>query len=188
MPHLWVYLKKFVWRQEHEDSYQKLQELLKNIPVLAFPDESKEFIIHTDSSAFAIAFTISQVGADNKPHLVVCYSRLLKSHERQYSVHIRELLALVTCCLRYRHWLLSNRPITIYSDNLSVRYIQTIKSDVSPRLIRWSIILDSILSKATFKHISSENNIVADSLSRLESKNVYVPTPEEVTFLMKVRI
>ena len=173
---------KFVWGEAQEQSYQKLQELLKNIPVLAFPDETKEFIIHTDSSAFAAAFTISQLGPDGKPQLVVCFSRLLKDHERKYPVHIRELLALVLACLKYRHWLLSNRKIIIFSDNLSVRYLQQIKSDISPRMIRWSCILDNILSKATFKHIPSASNIVADAMSRLVSNNKDEETVEEIDF------
>ena len=175
---------KFHWGEKQEESYQKLQKMLMNLPILKIPDERSNngYIIHTDSSNKAVAFTISQLGDDNKEHLLVCFSRLLKPHEQRFAIHQKEILALVLACLKYRHWLLSNKPITIVSDNLSVRYLQTIKSSLSPRLIRWSIMLDPILSRAKFRHISSSQNVVADSLSRLISTNNEAPSAEEVDF------
>jgi len=77
---------------------------------------------------------------------------------------------------------MNNKPLEIKSDNLSVRYLSTLKNAINQRLIRWSILLDPILSRATFTKISSKDNVICDSLSRLESKNPIESSPEEDDF------
>ena len=176
---------KFVWNDSQEQAYQELQTMLKTIPVLTIPDESSPYgyVIHCDSSSKAIAFTISQKGNDNQDHLLACYSRSLRPFERKFPIHEKEIMSLLVACVKYRHLLMSNKPITIYSDSLTVRYLQTLKASLNMRLIRWSIALDAILSRAEFRHIPSHLNVVADSLSRLETVEQPEITEEEEQML-----
>ena len=164
---------KFVWTEKHEQAYNALQDLLQNLPPLAFPDElsTNELRIYTDASNKAIGFMLAEVDDEGKEKLITCYSRLLKQHEANWNTHTKELLALVVCCLKYRHLICTNRKVTIYSDNLTVRFLKELKQTTNLRCIRWAIILDPIISRVEIKHIPGKDNWFADSLSRLESKN-----------------
>ncbi|KAL0456485.1 UNVERIFIED_CONTAM: Transposon Tf2-11 polyprotein [Sesamum latifolium] len=80
-------------------------------PVLALPDMSKPFVVETDASDFALGGVLMQDG-----HPVAFESRKLKDVERRYSVHEKELLAVVHCLRLWRHYLLGS-PFVVKTDN-----------------------------------------------------------------------
>ena len=63
--------------------------------VLAFPDPSKEYIIHIDASDFAVGATLSQADTNGCVKLVACMSKKLNSADCNYPTHEREFLALL---------------------------------------------------------------------------------------------
>ncbi|KAL0374988.1 UNVERIFIED_CONTAM: Transposon Tf2-11 polyprotein [Sesamum radiatum] len=86
-------------------------------PVLALPDMSKPFMVESDASNFALGGVLMQNG-----HPVAFESKKLKDVERRYSVHEKELLAVVHC-LR-RHYLLDS-PFVVKTDNTTVSHFMT---------------------------------------------------------------
>ena len=72
--------------------------------MLAFPDYSKAFEIHTDASAFALSAVISQ---DKKPF----YSRKLNPAQTRYTTTERELLSIVETLKEFRTMLLGYKII-----------------------------------------------------------------------------
>ena len=65
-------------------------------PVLATPDLSKEFIVTTDSSDFALGEILRQMDEKIKVHHAYIYApRCLRGSELRYSTYDRELLAIV---------------------------------------------------------------------------------------------
>ena len=44
----------FIWGDEHQMAFQILQEALISEPLLIYPDFSKQFVLSTDASAFAM--------------------------------------------------------------------------------------------------------------------------------------
>lgn len=86
---------KFQWTAHHQRAFDEMKSKLITAPILANPDFSKEFHIHTDASKVAIGSCLMQQGSDGKEHAIACYSRKMKGAETWYSVTDCEALAVV---------------------------------------------------------------------------------------------
>ena len=86
---------RFKWTSECQHSFEELKYKLTRVPVLAYPDFSKPFILDTDASDFGIGGVLSPGGNDGEEHVVSYTSRSLSKAERGYCVTCRELLAVV---------------------------------------------------------------------------------------------
>lgn len=175
---------KFVWSQKQEDAFQEVRNGLKDLPVLGYADESKDagkYIITSDASDRAVACTLSQV-QDGEEKLLCCFGRSLRPNERVWSSQEKEGIGLMMALLKWRHLLVSNAGLEIRSDNMSVKFLERIKTSTQPRLARWSIAMNEILSKATWTHIKGKTNVICDALSRRDYEQTE-PTPEEEDLL-----
>ncbi|KAL0444386.1 UNVERIFIED_CONTAM: Transposon Tf2-11 polyprotein [Sesamum latifolium] len=79
---------------------------------------SKPFVVETNASDFALGGVLMQDGP------VAFESRKLKDVERRYSVHEKELLAVVHCLRLWRHYLLGS-PFMVKTDNTAVSHFMT---------------------------------------------------------------
>ncbi|CAC5395325.1 unnamed protein product [Mytilus coruscus] len=73
----------------------KLQMTLMSVPILGYPDMTKQFILDTDASGFGIGAVLSQIH-EGKEVVVAYYSKSLSKAQRQYCVTRRELLAVIS--------------------------------------------------------------------------------------------
>ena len=77
--------EKFRLKDEQENAFQKLKDILSTEPLLIYPELLKQFIVACDASNTAIGAVFSQLrGGEEKP-IAYC-SRQLNSAERNYSV------------------------------------------------------------------------------------------------------
>ncbi|KAK3010370.1 hypothetical protein RJ639_012595 [Escallonia herrerae] len=119
-----------------------MKQAMSEDPVLALPDVSKSFEVHTDASDFALGGVLMQEG-----HPVAYESRKLNEAERRYTTHEKELLAVVHCLRIWRHYLLGSSFI-VRTDNTAVSHFLS-------------------QSKLTSKQArTGSTNSVADALSR----------------------
>ena len=117
--------KKFCWSEEAEIAFKELKHKLVTAPILRYPQFDKEFVLSTDSSDFSIGYVLSQVH-DGK-ELPICYGgRALRNHELKWHITDKEGLALVEGIQHFRHYL-ANTKFTVFTDNVSVKYLQNIK-------------------------------------------------------------
>ena len=169
--------KSIVWTTECQKAFEKLKKLLVSPPILVFPDHSRTFTLSTDASGTALSYILGQRDDDNKEQ-VICYAgRTLNKHERNYSAVELECLAVVEG-IKYYHTYLSGVNFKIYTDNMSLKYINSLKVNVTGRLARWSLLLQAY----TFEifHRKGKHNTVADALSRREySDNKDQSEPED---------
>jgi len=86
----------------------------------------------------------------------------MKNAELNYSVHEKELLAIIRALKKWRTDLLGS-PFYVYTDHKTLLNFNTQK-DLSRRQARWMEDLASFDCK--FVYIKGENNTVADALSR----------------------
>jgi hypothetical protein len=84
--------------------------------LLAHPDFSKPFAIHTDASHYQLGGVISQ---DGKP--IAFYSRKLTDAQTHYTTTERELLSIVETLKEYRNILLGHK-IEIFTDHKNLVY------------------------------------------------------------------
>ena len=94
--------------------------------------------------------------------LVDCRSRKLSSAEKNYSVHEKEMLALVNTLDEWRHYLLGV-AVMVYTDNSALSYMQK-NSNPSPRQVRWLEKMQRYDLKISL--IQGRTNVAADALSR----------------------
>ncbi|KAL0461174.1 UNVERIFIED_CONTAM: Transposon Tf2-11 polyprotein [Sesamum latifolium] len=127
-------------------------------PMLALLDMLKPFVVETDASDFAVGGVLMQDG-----HPVAFESRKLKDVERRYSVHEKELLAVVHCLILWRHYLLGS-PFVVKTDNTAVSYFMT-QPKLTSRQPRWQELLSEFYFVLEYRAGSS--NHVADALSRM---------------------
>ena len=91
----------FVWTEACEGAFVHLKELL-TFPVLAYPDFSKPFVLHTDASVKGLGAVLEQIQDDGSHHPVVFASHTLSKHEVKYGITELETLAVIWalrhCC------------------------------------------------------------------------------------------
>ncbi|KAK4385695.1 Transposon Ty3-I Gag-Pol polyprotein [Sesamum angolense] len=125
-------------------------------PVLALPDMSQPFTVETDASDFALGGVLMQDG-----HSVAFESRKLKDVEWHYSVHEKELLAVVHCLRLWRHYLLCS-PFVVKTDNVAVSHFMS-QPKLTSRQARWQELLSEFHFVLEYRAASS--NHMADALS-----------------------
>jgi hypothetical protein len=125
--------------------------------LLAYPDFSKEFEIHTDASDYQLGATICQNG---KP--IAFFSRKLMGAQLNYTMTEKELLSIIEC-LETFHNLLFGQRLVVWTDHKNLVTEATISQ--SQRVQHWRPILEEY--GPDIRYIKGEENCAADALSRL---------------------
>ena len=153
--------KRIQWTPELESAFKAVKKMVCQETLLNYPDWSKPFDIHTDASDYQLGAVISQ---DKKP--IAFFSRKLNSAQRNYTTTEKELLSIVECVKEFRN-ILFGYKINVFSDHKNLVHAATMSQ--SQRVMRWRLILEEF--GPDIKHISGEDNIVADAISRLPTAN-----------------
>ena len=137
------------------------QTLLTSPRLLRLPDSTKQFLVSTDASAYAIGAILSQIHGSHE-HPVAFASRKLKPAEMNYSVIEKELLALAFAIQRFRCHLFGQRFI-VYTDHNPLVHISSLK-DSYGRISRWMLFLQEYQFEVQYRPAKFNGN--ADALSR----------------------
>ena len=167
----------FNWSTDCQQAFESLKQTLAILPVLAFPNWEKEFIIHTDASGYGIGAILSQLDDANEERPIAYWSRTLNAAERNYHTTEQECLALIEALKQFRTYLQSN-PFTIYTDHAALQWLMT-KKEPAGRLARWSLDIQHYVNRMKIIHRSGDKNQNADGLSRLPVINVTAKVPPE---------
>jgi len=121
--------------------------------------------LFTDASTIAMGAVLQQRVQDVWQPLVF-FSRKLSPAQQKFSTYDRELMAIYEAVRYFRH-MLEARQFTILTDYKPLTFALHQKRDkCSPRQFNH---LDFISQFTTdIRHISGQDNIVADALSRVE--------------------
>ena len=102
---------KWQWTDTEQKAFETMKRIISRETLLAYPDFTKPFIIHTDASHTQLGAVISQ---DNRP--IAFYSRKLNPAQTRYTTTERELLSIVETLKEFRNILLGQR-IKVYADH-----------------------------------------------------------------------
>lgn len=152
----------FVWSQEAESAFLELKSALTSAPILACPDFTLPFSVHTDASDVGIGGMLTQI-FDGEEHPIAYYSRSLNRQERNYSATEKEALAVVNVVEHFRPYLEGHKPFKIITDHASLKWFLNLKNPTG-RLERWGCRLSPY--NFIIEHRRGSENIVPDALSR----------------------
>ena len=85
----------FQWTLQQQQAFDYLKDRLITSPILIYPDWTKEFILFTDASTFALGAVLSQKDAQDQERVVAYVSRSLLPAEKNYLATELECLAVV---------------------------------------------------------------------------------------------
>jgi transposase InsO family protein len=155
---------KFEWGEKEQTAFDDLKQRLTSAAVLAHPDSSRQYIVSTDASGFAISGVLMQDQPDGTRRPVAYFSRKLNPAEKRYPTHEKELLAIVRAVEHWRCYLEgSPHPVWLQSDHRSLQHLNT-QPYLSDRQARWVEKLSDF--EFAIHYVPGSVNVVADALSR----------------------
>jgi len=154
------------WTSEMEQAFNRCKDSLSQAAILAHPDPGAELAVTTDASNIAIGAVIHQ-RSDKGWQPLAFFSKKLNNAQVKYSPYDRELLAIYMTIKHFRH-LVEGRRFVIYTDHKPLTYAfnqDPLRS--SPRQTRHLEFIGQF--STNIQHISGKDNVVADTLSRVET-------------------
>ena len=100
--------------------------------LLAYPNFSKSFVIHTDASDYQLGVVLSQDGKS-----IAFYLQKLDNVQTRYTTTEKEFLGIVETLKEFKNILLGQR-IVVYIDHKNVMY----KTHNSACLMRWRLTIE----------------------------------------------
>lgn len=91
----------FIWDEEAQSTFNKLEYVLKHAPLLHPPDYTKDYIFYLVASSATIAMVLVQETDDNQEHVVYYLSKSLVDPETRYSYVEKLELATVVVVQRF---------------------------------------------------------------------------------------
>jgi hypothetical protein len=86
---------QFGWTNECQKIFDTLKQKMVIVPILFFPDWTKEFHVHIDASSIALGVVLAQPGEGEIYHPLDFTSRNLSTTKINYTTTEREGLAMV---------------------------------------------------------------------------------------------
>lgn len=164
--------QRFKWTPECQTAFETLKTKLTEAPILAYPRFELPFILTIDASDYSVGYILSQI-QEGREHAIAYNGRALHGSELKWHITEKEALALVEGIQHFREYL-TNHKFTVFTDNVSVKYLQNIK-DCQGRLGRWSLLLQGYNFEIV--HKPGKQN-PADFLSRQIYENETSETPD----------
>jgi hypothetical protein len=110
----------FTWTDDCEMAFAELKDMLTSPPVLAHPDFSKPFQLHTDASVQALGVVLSQL-VDGRERVIAYASRRTSPAEANYPISELECLAVTWGISKFRSYLHGN-AFDVFTDHKALTH------------------------------------------------------------------
>ena len=158
---------RFKWTEKAQKAFEYMKESLTVIPLLAYPDLSKRFILYTDASDTATGACLVQEHEENgevfeKP--LYFLSHKLSPTQCRWSTVEKECWAIHHALQKLHSWI-SCSQILVRTDHQPLRYI--INSDTGSfnrKINSWALTIASY--NIDVEYLPGRANVVADLMSR----------------------
>jgi hypothetical protein len=167
-----------VWTEHMNNCWEKLRVLLAEPITLAKFKPGWYTYMETDASDVGIGAYLfqKQFQDQERRHSIGFYSEGFDKRQQRWSTYDHELYAIVRACEHWKHYLLCN-PFTVYTDHRNLTFWEKAPS---MKVERWLIRLQ--LFPMRLVYVRGEDNIVADTLSRVGHEKFTFNTNETVKF------
>jgi len=135
-------MKVWTWGREQEHAFRRIKTLIAEADILSNPDYSKEFFLVADASkkgcgACLFQWHVDSFGARSR-RVIAFVSRKFCPRESNWKVIEQECASVIFALTKLRP-LIQGCPVTVLNDHRNLRWLQ---SSDSPKLVRWSMVLD----------------------------------------------
>jgi hypothetical protein len=155
---------QFHCTEECQESFDTLKQNMVTVPILGFPDWSKEFHVHVDASSVSLGDVLEKPGTGDIDHPLAFSSRRLSTTDINYTTTEREGLAMVYALQKFHHYLLGGH-FKMFTDHSMLKYLVN-KPVLGGRICRWILLFQEYDFKIVVK--PGRMNKGLDHLSRLE--------------------
>ncbi|GJP35075.1 hypothetical protein CLOM_g19538, partial [Closterium sp. NIES-68] len=162
----------FWFGEKQQAAFAQLKIALTSSPVLRISEPDRPYEVITDASENLIGAVLLNPDFGDGLQPVAYVSRKLKGLEKNYTVHDKEILAIVHAFKTWRCYL-TGADVTVRTDHKSLEF-QRAQLNLNPRQIRWLDLLKSNFHYTIFYKWGANN--IADALTR--------PTAHTVTILV----
>ena len=161
----------FMFEEQHKQAFAELKKMMSSTEVLQYYDPSKPVKISCDASSHGLGFVLLQ---NEKP--VIYGSRSLSKCEQAYAQIEKEMLAIVSACKKFHHFIYGRDNVTIETDHLPlIRIFDKPLHSIPLRLQKMKMRLQHYSFDTV--HKPGTEIPVADALSRFHSAKI--PDAEE---------
>jgi len=101
-----------------------------------------------------LSYVLGQRDHLGRKFIISYGGRGLRPCEKVWSVSDQECLALLTGIREY-HVYLAGRPFSVYTDHLSLKYLQSLKVSLDSRLARWALALQPYKFEIYYRKVVS---------------------------------
>ena len=152
------------WSAPMQSAFSAAKAAIADTALLDHPAHDAELSMATDASGSHLGSVLQQRRPGGHWRPLAFFSRKLSPTEAGYSAFDRELLAVYSSILHFRH-MLEGRPFTVFTDHRPL--LGALERVSEPRSDRQRRQLSFIAEFAVnMQHIAGSTNIVADTLSR----------------------
>lgn len=167
--------RKINWSNEATSAFESCKQQLSDATVLVHPSLDAPLAIMVDASDKALGAVVQQ-RVNNVWQPLCFFSVRLNKAQQQYHTYDKELLAAYSAIKHFRH-LVEGRRFTLFTDQKALIYAQYQNpAKASPRQFRHLEYISQFTSD--IQHISGMNNVVADTLSRIDQ----ITIPESIDY------
>src|SRR5258705_212943 len=133
--------KDWPWGAAEQQAFDALKSTVTSAPMLAFPSKSSPFHLECNASNFAMGAVLSQQQEDGLFHLIGFMSKSFSDTERNYQIHVKEMLAIMHALEEWRHFLkVSDQKFEIHTDHKNLSYFREAHK-LNCCQARWSLYL-----------------------------------------------
>ena len=160
----------FVWSDKYQLVLEYLKEIFCNKPLLQFLDPNKPYILYTDSSNYAYSGVFCQPVDNNQDIRPVAYfSGTFTTQNRSWCATEKEAYAVLKSVEHFNYYL-QGKKCTLCCNHKPLEPFLTRGMKIA-KLDRWAMLLQEY--DITFVHIRGKDNILADTISRLCTVDIY---------------
>ena len=112
----------FEWTAVRQKAFENIKAKLAIVPVVAYPDFNKQFILYTDVSEGGVKAILHQKGDNRRERIIAYASKTYNEHEKKYPITEQECLAVVWGVEKFKQYL-SVKPFKIITDHMALETI-----------------------------------------------------------------
>ena len=172
--------KIWEWTTKCQTAFELLKEKFSTAPVLQMADVSKQFILETDASKWAIRACLMQKDKNGQLHPCGYLLHALTTTERNWQIYDQELYAIIYTLEEWKYLLLgADQETVIHCNHKNLTYYHSPQWLTAGQACWWNN-----LSQYNLKliHVPRSKLIQADALSH-QSNHVMEEDDETITML-----